>query len=273
MTKTLRAAGVSRAAAFPLVLLLAACQSSDRIAPEGATITVSGTPATIILGSSAECLSLLNVNECGTAQVVATVSSKLGVPLPDQAVRFTTTAGLLFTGTVSNPDPLLNEPVGTDDFGNAVVNLITSTTTTVTARSGAATGMATLNTVAGNLSRITLNVDTTSAGCTMSTRDVTSCSQTICFEAKAEDDTGMGIDGVLIIFELQNNVMGDNTFNGQFTPTQVTTAGGGFARTTFAPDSTCPAECGMNKSCGAEVVASTQGGFQSLPITLTVNIP
>jgi hypothetical protein len=261
------------AAACAGVLALLGCESSERIAPEGATVTVAATPTTIVLGSGAECLSLLNVAECGTAQVIATVSSKIGVPLPDQDVRFSSTAGLLFTGTVSNPDPASNLPIRTDEFGNAVVNLITSTTTTVTARSGAASGMLTLNTVQGNLSRITLNVDTTSAGCTMSTTNVTSCSQTICFEAVAEDDTGAGIDGVLIVFALQNNTIGDNTFNGQFTPMQVTTANGGVARTTFAPDSTCAAECGMNKSCQAEVVASTQGGFQSVPVPLTINIP
>jgi hypothetical protein len=257
-----------------VILALGACESSERIAPEGSTVTVAGTPATIVLGSSAECLSLLNVTECGTSQIVATVSSKLGVPLPEQDVRFTSTAGLLFTGTISSPDPLLNEPVQTDDFGNAVVNLITSTTTTVTGRSGAASGMATLNTVAGNLSRITLIVDTISAGCTMSTDDVTSCSQTICFEAKAEESDGTGIDGVSVAFELRNNTVGENTFDGNFTPQVRTTSSGGFSRTSFTPDSTCPAECGMNKSCEAEVVAFVQGGgFESNHVVLQIGIP
>ncbi len=255
------------------LLLVAGCESSEKVAPDGSTVTVAPTPTTIVLTSSADCLGLLNVDECGTSDIIATVSDKLGVPLPDQDVRFSSTAGLLFTGTLASPVPVRSLPIRTDKFGNATVSLVTSTTTTVTARSGTASGTATLNTVAGNLSRISLNVDTTSAGCTMSTSTVISCSQTICFVAKAEDDTGAGIDGVGIVFALQDNTVGMNTFSGQFTPSQVTTQNGGLARTSFAPDSTCTAECGGNKTCQGQVIASTQGGFASLPIQLTVNIP
>jgi len=133
MTTFLRRATVR--AAFPVIAILvvvAACESSDKVPPKGATITVAANPATIPLASGPECVGLLNVPDCGTANVVATVASELGIPLPGQDVRFSSTAGRLFLGDATNPIDAANIPIRTDKFGNATVNLITSTTATVT---------------------------------------------------------------------------------------------------------------------------------------------
>jgi len=116
-----------------VTLAVTRCQSGDRIPPKGATIIVTGTPGTIPLGNSPECTSVLQVASCGTSVITATVSSELGGPLPDQDVRFSSTAGLLFTGSLSSPTPVGNVAIRTDNAGNARVNLVTSTTSTVTA--------------------------------------------------------------------------------------------------------------------------------------------
>lgn len=264
------------AAAVLLAAAVAGCEKSDKIPPMGARMTVAATPSTIPLASLPECLGQLNVTSCGTSQVVATVASGMDLPLPDQDVRFSSSAGKLFTGSVTSPVDAANVPIRTDRFGNATVGLITSTTTTVTARSGSASGSLTINTVSGNLSQILLNIDTTSTGCTTSSQTVTSCSQEICVVAEAQDATGKGISGVVVLFKLQNNVLSGNTFSGVFIQSQQTTDSNGKALSKFTPDSTCPNQCStsQNKSCKAEMIVTTQGGnFQSSPLQLFINIP
>ncbi|PYS97010.1 MAG: hypothetical protein DMF50_02115 [Acidobacteria bacterium] len=264
----------AQAAALLLTFAIAGCQKSDVIAPDGATITLQATPTNVVLASTPDCINLLNVTTCGTAIITATVASKLGVPLSGQDVRFNSTAGLLFIGDTSNPQIIGSNPVRTDRFGNAQVNLITSTTTQVNARSGAASATPlSLSTVNGNLSQITLNLDTTSNGCSLSSTDIASCTQQVCLVATAKDASDNGIPGLTIVFALQNNVSGSNTFSGSFVPPQPTTDSQGEARTVFTPSSTCPAQCGGNKPCQGEIVASTQGGFKSIALPLLINIP
>ena len=125
-------------------------------------------------------------------------------------------------------------------------------------------------------SQILLNIDTTSPGCSTSTSLVTSCSQLICLGAQAQDSTGKGIQGVVLLFKLQNNMLGGNTFNGVFTPSQATTDSSGRAFATFFPDSTCPAQCtgAFGKACQAEILVTMLGGaFQSQPLQLQISIP
>ena len=266
-------------AALVLAVVVAACESSEKIPPKGSTVTVGANPATIALGTP--CIGLPGVPSCGDADIVATVWSELGIPLPDQDVRFSTTAGFLFTGTKLNPVDAANIPIRTDEFGNAHVNLVTSTTATVTARSGTASGTLTINTVAGNLSRIVLNFDTTSTGCP-SDPDITDCDKTICVQAEAQESSGKTIEGVVIVFSLQNNVFDGNTFKGNFVPTQTPTVAVPSGSTTYKalaqlkPDSTCQDQCSASqgKSCQAEVIATTQGGgFTSAGLPLAINVP
>lgn len=265
------------AATTVFLAALGACQSSETIAPDGSTITVAANPATIPLGSGSEC-SLIRVANCGTANVVATVYSKMGIPLPDQDVRFSSTAGFLFTGSLTSPVAAANIPISTDHFGNANVGLITSTTSTVTARSGPATGTLSITTVQGNLSNILLNLDTTSTGCSGSTSTITNCTQKVCVVADANDAANAPVPGVVILFKIQNNVAtngsSSDTFNVTFTQSQTTTDTNGKAFTSFTPDSTCQAQCGGSKPCQGEIVATTQGGaFPSPPLVLNVSIP
>ena len=270
-SRLLPAAGVMLLA-FVLVLG-AACKGADKVAPEGSTIVVAATPTTIVKSDDPNC-AILGGGTCGTAQVVATVYSEAGVPQVDQDVRFSATAGLLFQGTFNNPEPAANIPIRTNSIGNATVFLATSTTTTVTARSGNATGDLTLNTVEGNISGIELIVDVDSPGCETSSDVIESCSQEVCFKATAQESDGTPVAGVTIVFGLQNNTVGSNSFNASFTPVQDTTDANGEAFTTLRPQSDCPSECGGGKACQAEIIASLQGGlFTSIPISLAINIP
>jgi len=268
----------ARVAAFIAVAAVAACQSSDKLPPKGSTVTVAANPATIPLATAAECGSLLGVTTCGTADIVATIASELGVPLPGQDVRFSSTAGFLYTGSALSPVNAANIPIRTDRFGNANVSLITSTTATVTAKSGAASGTLTINTVSGNLSSILLNIDISTSGCSTKGLSIDSCGQIVCFKATAVDSTGKGIQGVPLVFKLQNNTSSDGkTFNVTFTNSSTTTNTNGDAFAQFTPDNTCSAQCSQSqnggKSCVGEVVCTTQGGtFQSNTLKLNIGI-
>src|SRR3989442_15845570 len=102
-----------------ILVVVAACVSSDKVPPKGATITVAANPATIPLASGPECVGLLNVPDCGTANVVATVASELGIPLPGQDVRFSSTAGVLFLGRKTHPLHTAKIPIRTHKLRNA----------------------------------------------------------------------------------------------------------------------------------------------------------
>jgi len=263
-----------------LIIPLMSCDDSETIPPNNSTITVAANPTTVVLGTLPQCNSLLQQATCGTSDVIATVRNELGIPLPGQDVRFSSTAGQLFTGGLSNPVFASNIPIATDSLGNATVGLITATTSTVTATAGTTAGSLTLNTVQGNLSQIVLTIDNSAdslcAG--MSNSNITSCTDEVCFSAQALDTSNMPLDGVTIVFSLKNNTTGGHTLSGTFIPSQVVTGSGGdpgIARTKFTLNADCPMQCsisGGGGNCIAEVLAATQGGFQSLPVQLTTNI-
>jgi len=242
------------------IALTASCRGSDQVPPEGATITLAANPATIVL-----------VGGSGTSDVVATVYSAVGVPQEDQDVRFSSSAGSLFTPPPDS-QPAANIPIRTDDLGNAHVNLVTTTTATVTARSGTATGTLTLTTVPGNLSSIILN-RVGGAGCLPDTTFLT-CSDTLCLEAQAKDTDDNGLAGVVLVFTLQNAENDQQKpFGGAFQPTQVSTDAGGFAHATFRLDSQCPTNCSGANTCIGEIVVTLQGGgFPSTPLQFDTGI-
>ena len=146
----------------------------------------------------------------------------------------------------------------------------------MTATAGNTTGNLTLNASQCNLSQIILNVDTTTAGCSGSTTDVTSCSQTpFCFEAQVICTSGLGT-GITVLFSLQNNTLGGKTFNGTFNPSQVVTDVSAIARTKFTINADCPLECSVAAGggpCSAEVLAASLGGIESIPVQLIIDIP
>jgi hypothetical protein len=259
------------------MLVIVNCNQGDKVAPEGAIIDLAATPTTIVTTTSPTCTGLLGIAKCGTSDVVATVSSPVGVPLPDQDVRFTNTAGLLFTGTVANPQRAANLPIRTDSFGNAHVNLITGSTTTVNARSGKATGALTLTTTTANIGRIDLTQDPTGAACGTAPEAqaglIDSCSAEICLVATILDVNGVGIPDLPITFRLQNPT-GANAFTGSFSRQPSTSDANGDAITVLRPSSSnCGTQCGGNQCSGIDVVASTQGGFDSNILQFGIAIP
>jgi hypothetical protein len=242
-------------------LALANCHRGDQTAPEGAIIDLAASPTTIVL-----------VDGSGSADVVATVSSSVGVPLPDQDVRFSTSAGTLETLT---GQPAANIPIRTDSFGNAHVTLTTTKTTTVTARSGGASGTLTLDAVVGDLQSININLDS-GTGCLDDDTFLT-CSDVLCLVAEAVDVDGAPVPGVSIQFNLEdatNDPDGD-PFGVSFTITNGTTDSSGQVHTRVRIGSSdCVDLCTAGKTCSGNVIASLRGGaFASAPFAFRTSIP
>jgi hypothetical protein len=127
--------------------------------------------------------------------------------------------------------------------------------------------------VDGNISQIVLIVDIDTPGCESSSDVIESCSQEVCLKASALESDGTPIPGVTILFRLQNNTVGNNTFNASFSPQQDTTDANGEAFTLLRPSNDCSTECKPGNSCQAEVVASLQGNlFVSIPVPLSIDI-
>jgi len=242
------------------LLVTANCNKGDQVAPEGATIDMMANPTTIIL-----------TNGTGTSDIIATVSSQVGVPLPDQDVRFSTNAGRLYD---MDGQQVVGEPIRTNSYGNAQVKLSTELPTTVTGKSGKATGSISLT-----VSQITLEQDTTSAGCSTTPQEITTCQDRICLVAHALDKNQAGIPGLQITFALQAGT-GTNTFDGKFASPPLTcgdpiTCGNdpvGSSRTVLTPSTDCSTRCGAFKCATTQVVASF-GTIKSDPIDFTISIP
>jgi len=234
------------------VALTASCRGSDQVAPEGSTITLAANPATIVLTGGS-----------GSSDVVATVYSAAGVPQEDQDVRFSSSAGALFTPPPDN-EPAANIPIRTDELGNAHVVLTTTTTTTVTAQSGKAVGTLSLSTVNGNLNAILINQLTGVTGC-INEDTISNCSDSICVEAQAVDDGGDPIPGVVIVFSLENASPDFSVFFAS--GNQFTTGADGKVSASFKLNSSnCSDPCAAPDSCEADMVAALQGGgFPSTP--------
>ena len=231
------------------VALIASCRGADQVAPEGSTITLAANPATIVIATQ---------GGSGSADVVATVYSAAGVPQEDQDVRFSSTAGSLFTPPPDN-QPAANIPIRTDNLGNAHVVLTTTVNTTVNARSGNATGTISLSTVNGNLNAITITQVTGVAGC-IDEDTIGTCSDSICVQARAVDDEGNGIAGVVIVFNLENATPNFSVFFNA-PGNQLTTNGEGFVNTSFKlTSSNCADPCAAPDSCHGFMVASLPGG-------------
>ena len=251
------------AALAAALLVTAGCNKGDQIAPEGATIDLAASQNPIPVP----------VDELGMSEIIATVSSQAGVPLPDQDVRFTSTAGELMDQPVDG-DPVANIPIRTDSFGNAHVFLFTGKTTTVTGRSGLATGSLTLDTVPADLNAITLNTEQPSTDCLSSTV-FTSCPQYLCLVAQAVTDEGTGIPGIVLKFVLYTTSSGDdNPLSANFSINNYTTDSGGKVHTRFSlVGDTCGTQCPSGEEpCEGEIVASLPaGGFVSTAITISTN--
>jgi len=217
-----------------LLVLAVACDDSETVAPDGSTITLTANPAQIVLVGGIQ---------AAPVSVLATVRNSIGVPLPGQDVRFTTTAGDL--------SPLGGTPVATDDLGNASTILSNARVgPQITATSGKATANLTLTAATGLVSQITLSAAST---------DLLTCSDMIDVTAKAIDPDGDPVGGVTIFFEILTSMTG---FTGTFTPStsgQTDATTGEVVRTLDINDGTCSTLCESGKDCRNRIRATDQG--------------
>jgi len=223
------------ATAGALLLAAAACQDSETIAPDGSTISLTANPAQVILVGGIQ---------DNPVTVLATVRNSIGVPLPGQDVRFTTTYGQLA--------PPAGTPVSTDDIGNATSVLTLATSgPQITATSGKATASLTLNSGTSQIAFITLDPNSV---------DLVSCGDTFDYTAKAVGSTGTGVANVTIEFHFIDT--GAGFVSGIFQPSIGTTDANGELTTTLnIDDNVCGDQCvGNGKICNTRINATGLGG-------------
>lgn len=236
--------------ALGLAAALLACQKTDVIAPDGATISLTANPATIVLAGGIQ-----DPNKPVT--IIATVSNSLGVPLSGQDVRFTTTAGIL--------TPQAGTPIGTDSFGNATTVLTAAQQPpTITAKSGKAEKSLQLQTSTCSLADITLSPSSLnlSGDCN---------NQTFAVSAVATDTAGDPCVGILISFAL--TVVNSTTdVAGSFNPASDTTDQDGEATSTLSiTSSSCTSKC-VGATCTGSIKASSGSVSSSaVPINDGIN--
>jgi hypothetical protein len=219
-----------------MLLAALACEDSETVAPPDSTITLSANPSQVVLVGGIQ---------VAPVTVLATVRDSIGVPLPGQDVRFTTTSGSL--------SPVVGTPVSTDKLGNATSLLVNARVgPQITATSGKATANITLTAATGLVAQITLTAETT---------DLLTCSDTIDVTAKAIDPDGDPVGGVTIFFEIVNT--GATAFTGTFTPSisgQTDDTTGEVTRTLDINDGTCATLCEpQGTDCRGRIRATDQG--------------
>ena len=235
------------AAAVFLAAALSGCQESDVVAPDGATISLTANPATIVLAGGIQ---------AAPVTVIATVSNSIGVPLPGQDVRFTTTAGTL--------TPEAGTPIETDSFGNAISILTDARQPpTITARSGKATAPPLqLQTATCALSDIALSP---------SSLQLNTCNDTFNVSAIATDTAGDPCTGVLINFTMTGSAPTTDV-TGSFNPGSDTTDQTGLASSTLTINSTtCNSKCVGNTCTG--FIKATSGNVSSSNVSIVDNVP
>jgi len=212
-----------RSATVLLAGLAVACQSSDVVAPDGATISLTANPATIVLTGGVQAQDVT---------IVATVSNSIGVPLSGQDVRFTTTAGTL--------TPQAGTPVRTGGDGNATTVLSAARQPpTITAKSGKATQTLQIQTATCTLNRIVLSP---------SPLLLNTCNDTFTLSAVATDTNGAVCPGLLITFAASGSSSSTDVI-GSLNPSSDTTDGSGVATTLLTISSTdCNGKC-VGKTC------------------------
>jgi Bacterial Ig-like domain (group 1) len=235
-------------AVLAALLVLASCVHSDTIAPDGATIDLSATPAQVVLSSGVQ---------TSPVSILATVRDTVGVPLPGQDVRFTTSSGIL--------DPPAGTPVTTDNDGNAIVTLTGATTgPTITAKSGKASATLTLNAGTGELSTILLSPSPLS---------ISNCSDTKMLTATALGPSGTPVEGVSIAFVFVDT--GATFLTGTFDPNpDVSDVNGEVVTTVTFVQTDCQTKCGSGNSCSGRIQAQTiGGGIKSNEVNIIDQVP
>jgi len=239
------------AAAGALLIAAAACQDSETVAPDGSTISLSASPATILIS---------NGTQAGKVTILATVRNAIGVPLPGQDVRFTNTSGDL--------DPKAGTPVPTDDDGNAITILDQARTqTTVTAQSGKATATIQLQTATCNIQNIALDQ------AVLNFTDCTAPGNTATLVATVTDTSNNPCVGVLISFKSTVAAPPAEDVGIGISPGSSPTDSNGQVTTRITLQSDCSAECpGQDCNTSNQSIVASGGGVTSDPVTLNINI-
>ncbi len=232
------------AAVMVIVAALTGCEDSEVVAPDGATISLSANPAQIVL---------VNGTQTTPVDLIATVRSSIGVPLPGQDVRFTTTAGTL--------TPSVGTPVSTDQFGNATCVLSGALQgPQITATSGKATASQTLSTTTCNLATLAISP---------SPIVINNCTTPITITATARDSQGKVCTGELVNFAPVATSTPTTDIGMSFSPGSGVTDAMGVATTMLNLQNDCQTKCGTGNSCTGSVQASNSGGtVRSTPPTL-----
>jgi len=232
------------AAAGALLLAAAACDDSETIAPDGSTITLTANPAQIILTGGVQ---------QDPVTILAMVRNSIGMPLPGQDVRFTSTYGEL--------TPPGGTPVATDDLGNATCQLNGATSgPAITATSGKATASITLNSSTCQIQDVVLNP---------TTQLLETCQDTFEYTATVTCSNGQGAANVKVTFSFKD--VGDAFLTGTFVPGQGNTDANGELTTTLSFDTTnCNARCPGN-NCTTDIQA-TSGTITSDPSVINDGI-
>jgi hypothetical protein len=235
-----------RTAALFCLFTMAGCQSSDRIAPDGSTISLNATPSSILLAGGVQ---------AGSVTILATVDNTLGVPLPGQDVRFTTTSGVL--------TPQGGTPVRSNQDGNAITVLTGATqNTTITAKSGKVSQTLQLSTTTCTIGSIVISPTTVT---------LNDCSTSIDVTANVADTNGDPCVGVLVTFATVPVTPATDVVV-TFTPPAPKTDANGDATTSLTPQSTdCNTKCfGGSNICTGSFAASA-GGVKSTPATRIID--
>jgi hypothetical protein len=235
-----------------LALLYGACEKSDTVAPDGSTISISATPANILLNGGVQ---------ASPVDIIATVRNSIGVPLPGQDVRFTQTSGSL--------DPQAGTPVSTDSFGNALTILSLATqTTTITAQSGKATATLALQTTTCNVSTIELSLNSFT---------FLDCSDKFDLIVTVKDSSNDPCVGVIVSFATTTTSTPPSTdVSLIIQPGSKSTDIAGEAKTQVSLAGDCGTKCvGVVASClsSGQAVVGTAGGQPSAPVTVFDSIP
>jgi hypothetical protein len=243
MTHCLRTA--FRAGALLLVVGGLACEESEVIAPAMSTIVLSPTPSTILLAGGVQSVDVV---------ITATVRNSIGVSLPGQDVRFTTTSGVL--------DPVGGTPVGTDSFGNAKTTLSLATqSATITAQSGSIVAPPiTLNTATCQLANISISPSPVT---------FSNCTSQVTVTATVTDTGGNPCPGVLVSFAQVATSTPATDVVLTFQPGGDTTDTNGEAVVQVSPATTsdCGTKCsGLNVICTGQFQGSS-GTVKSSPST------
>jgi len=243
------------AVAGALLIAAAACDDSETVAPDGSTLSLAATPSTILLS---------NGTQAREVTVLATIRNSIGVPLPGQDVRFTTTSGEL--------TPQAGIPVESDDIGNAVTLLNDArANTTITAQSGKATANVQLQTTTCDISSIALD---------QNQLNFTTCDNTIINQgffnitATVTDTSGDPCVGIQVTFTVKPETRPDEDVGINITVVGAATTdtnGVVTAKVTLGGD--CADDCpGQDCNTSGQKIEASGGGITSTPVTLNISI-